>query len=164
MTISGVPAPQIRDNHAEGMRARDVRYRGELIGGGTPAAWCRLAGASVNLMQPSGGPSPWSDYLEANGPGGCYLAFAVPEVPCTLEALAALGYPTAQSGNTGGGNIGLDFLEPVGGASPWVSLMGADYERLFGGHTETLSALGDEERAPVGGGAAARVYKLASGS
>ena len=102
-TVSGVPAPQIRDNHAEGMRARDVRYRGELIGGGTRAACFTLAGASVNLMQPSGGPSPWSEYLEADGPGGCYLAFAVPDVPATLEALAALGYPTVQTGNTGGG-------------------------------------------------------------
>ena len=50
-------------------------------------------------------------------------------------------------------------------ASNWpVSLMGGDYERLFRGHTETLRALGDEERAQVLGGTVARVYQLDLGS
>lgn len=101
--LTGLPVPQIRDNHGEGMRARGVRYRGEPIGGGTHAAWFSLAAASVNLMAPNGGPSPWSDHLETLGPGGCYLAFAVSDSAATLEALAALGYPTVQTGRTGGG-------------------------------------------------------------
>ena len=103
--LTGLPVPQIRDNHGEGMRARGVRYRGEPIGGGTHAAWFSLAGAGVNLMAPNGGPSPWSDHLEALGPGACYLAFAVSDSAATLEALDALGYPTVQTGRTGGGAL-----------------------------------------------------------
>ncbi|MYE45793.1 MAG: hypothetical protein F4X25_03375 [Chloroflexi bacterium] len=101
--LSGLPAPQIRDNHGEGMRARGVQYRGEPIGGGTHAAWFSLAGAAVNLMAPNGGPSPWSDHLDTLGPGACYLAFSVSDSAATLEALDALGYPTVQTGRTGGG-------------------------------------------------------------
>ena len=101
--LSGLPAPQIRDNHGEGMRARGVRYRGEPIGGGTYAAWFSLAGAGVNLMAPNGGPSPWSDHLDTLGAGPCYLAFAVSDPAATLEALDALGYPTVQTGTTGNG-------------------------------------------------------------
>ena len=101
--LTGLPVPQIRDNHGEGMRARGVRYRGELIGGGTYAAWFSLAAASVNLMAPNGGPSPWSDHLDTLGPGPCYLAFAVSDSAATLDTLAALGYPTVQTGRTGGG-------------------------------------------------------------
>lgn len=101
--LTGLPVPQIRDNHGDGMRERGVRYRGEPIGGGTYAAWFSLAGASVNLMAPNGGPSPWSDHLDTLGPGPCYLAFAVSDSAATLEALAALGYPTVQTGRTGGG-------------------------------------------------------------
>ena len=101
--LTGLPSPQIRDNHGEGMRARGVRYRGAPIGGGTYAAWFSLAGAGVNLMAPNGGPSPWSDHLEALGAGPCYLAFAVSDPAATLEALDALGYPTVQTGTTGSG-------------------------------------------------------------
>ena len=101
--LSGLPVPQIRDNHGEGMRARGVQYRGEPIGGGTHAAWFSLAGAGVNLMAPNGGPSPWSDHLEALGPGACYLAFSVSDSAATLEALDTLGYPTVQTGRTGAG-------------------------------------------------------------
>lgn len=101
--LSGLPVPQIRDNHGEGMRARGVQYRGEPIGGGTHAAWFSLTGAGVNLMAPNGGPSPWSDHLETRGPGACYLAFAVSDSAATLEALATLGYPTVQTGRTGAG-------------------------------------------------------------
>ena len=101
--LSGLPIPQIRDNHGEGMRARGVRYRGEPIGGGTYAAWFSLAGAGVNLMAPNGGPSPWSDHLDTLGAGPCYLAFAVSDPAATLEALDALGYPTVQTGTTGNG-------------------------------------------------------------
>ncbi len=101
--LTGLPVPQIRDNHGEGMRARGVQYRGEPIGGGTHAAWFSLAGAGVNLMDPNGGPSPWSDHLETLGPGACYLAFAVSDSAAALEALAALGYPTVQTGRTGSG-------------------------------------------------------------
>lgn len=103
--LTGLPVPQIRDNHGEGMRARGVQYRGEPIGGGTYAAWFSLAGAGVNLMAPNGGPSPWSDHLETLGPGACYLAFSVSDSAATLEALAALGYPTVQTGRTGGGAL-----------------------------------------------------------
>ncbi len=111
--LAAIPAPAIRDNHAEGMRARDVRYRGEPIGGGTLAAWFTFDGASVNLMEPTGGHSPWREFLDAHGSGGCYLAFAVPDVPATLEALAALGYPTVQTGNTGGGDLTGDLRRDV---------------------------------------------------
>ena len=107
--LSGLPAPQIRDNHGEGMRARGVRYRGAPIGGGTYAAWFSLAGAGVNLMAPNGGPSPWSDHLETLGAGPCYLAFAVSDPAATLEALDALGYPTVQTGTTGTTGSGAPY-------------------------------------------------------
>ena len=101
--LTGLPTPQIRDNHGEGMRGRGVRYRGAPIGGGTYAAWFSLAGAGVNLMAPNGGPSPWSDHLDTLGAGPCYLAFAVSDPAATLEALDTLGYPTVQTGTTGNG-------------------------------------------------------------
>ena len=162
--LCGLPPPPIRDNRAEGMRARGVRYRGEPIGGGVRAARFALAGAGLNLLEPDGGPSPWGDWLAERGPGGCYLAFAVPDPPAALRALDASGFPTAQTGRTGGGaaygyadaraalGVWLEILPPPPAGAPAPPPAGA---------APRLAAIAFD--APAAGRAAAAWARVAGG-
>ena len=120
--LCGLPPPPIRDNRAEGMRARGVRYRGEPIGGGVRAARFALAGAGLNLLEPDGGPSPWSDWLAERGPGGCYLAFAAPDPAAALRGLAAIGFPAAQTGRTSGG-AAYGYADARAALGVWLEIL-----------------------------------------
>lgn len=102
--LLGVTIPAPREFNPDDLRDRDVRYLGEPATGGTRAFSFTLENVVLDFLQPVGGPSPWSDFLDRHGPGGEHLAVTIEHPERVLAAFEAAGYRTVQSGNAPGGS------------------------------------------------------------
>jgi methylmalonyl-CoA/ethylmalonyl-CoA epimerase len=62
-----------------------------------------LGQVSIEIIEPIGGPSTWSEFLETNGEGVHHIAFTVPDANLSAAGLAGMGIPAIQSGVFEGG-------------------------------------------------------------
>ena len=96
----GVAAPEPRDTRTDPELKDRPRgsYHGEPLadGVGLRFAFFHLDNVDLELLEPAGGPSVWSEVLEAQGPVMHHLAFEVADAEGVLAALEDGGYPTVQ--------------------------------------------------------------------
>jgi len=113
--LLGRPLPPERGYDPEDLARRDVRYRGEPIGGGTRAATFLLDNVGLDILEPVGGASPWGDFLERYGQGGDHVGVLVEDTEGRIAWLAGLGYEAYQTGRAGpSGYAYVDTRDPLG--------------------------------------------------
>lgn len=78
--------------------------------GGAPSraraklAFFDLGGVTIELIEPIGGPSTWSEFLERHGEGIHHIAFVVDDMEAALRKLVELGGELVQKGDFEGGS------------------------------------------------------------
>jgi methylmalonyl-CoA/ethylmalonyl-CoA epimerase len=83
------------------------KARTTFRGGPTPAraklVFFQLGQISIEIIEPIGEPSTWSEFLARHGDGVHHIAFTVPDADRAVDALAAEGLPSIQRGVFEGG-------------------------------------------------------------
>lgn len=81
-----------------------MMYRGAPSRGRAKLAFFDLGGVTLELIEPIGGPSTWSEFLERHGGGIHHVAFVVDDVESAVRALQDLGGELVQRGDFEGGS------------------------------------------------------------
>jgi catechol 2,3-dioxygenase-like lactoylglutathione lyase family enzyme len=93
----------------------NMTFRGVPSRGRAKLAFFRLGNITIELIQPMGGPSTWSEFLEKHGPGIHHIAFNVGNVDEALRMLKEAGGLIEQEGKfKGGGYIYVDARRSLG--------------------------------------------------
>jgi catechol 2,3-dioxygenase-like lactoylglutathione lyase family enzyme len=85
--LFGVPVPVVRDVPAPPFpqgTTGDRRAHPRV-------AHLQLANTAIELLEPVGGSSPWRDHLDRYGESLHHIAFTVPDVPASVDALVKAG-------------------------------------------------------------------------
>lgn len=93
--------PRLRStNHYTG-----ATYRGETIDTAVDALFYDLFGVELEFLAPRGGPDIWQEFVDERGAGLHHIRFAVENHDAVVSALAAVGVPVHQEGDSvrGGG-------------------------------------------------------------
>ena len=113
--LLGRPVPPERGYDPDDLARRDVRFRGEPIGGGTRAATFLLDNIGLDFLEPVGGASPWREFLDRHGQGGDHVGVLVEDVERRLDGLAAEGYELMQTGRAGPSSYAyVETRDPLG--------------------------------------------------
>lgn len=94
--VLGVDPPQIVTTRP-GHEVKAV-YRGRPTGGQAKLAFIRAGQVTIELIQPVGGNTSWSEFLDANGEGVQHVAFKVMDLDSTVKGLDEMGIPVLQRG------------------------------------------------------------------
>lgn len=100
-------APIITDDYEKArtqFRGNPTRAKAKLI-------FFDFGQVSIEIIEPIGGPSTWSEFLEAHGDGVHHIAFSVKSTKETAESLAESGIPLIQSGVFEGGSYKYEDSE-----------------------------------------------------
>lgn len=90
-------------------------YRGGATTARAKLAFINMGQATIELIEPVGGPSTWKEFLDARGEGVHHIAFNINETPQVVEALGENGIPLVQQGDyTGGMYSYLDSAPQLG--------------------------------------------------
>jgi methylmalonyl-CoA/ethylmalonyl-CoA epimerase len=90
-------APQIR------MTGNGVTLRGEPTEGKAKLAVFRMGNITLEVIEPTGGPSVWQEYLDSHGPGVHHIGFLVPNMERALAHFAAEEQAVVQQAPFNGG-------------------------------------------------------------
>jgi 4-hydroxyphenylpyruvate dioxygenase-like putative hemolysin len=85
-------------------------YKGKASGGRAKLAFFQLENLSLELIEPIGGPSSWSEFLDRNGEGIHHIAFKVDDIGSAKDILRDVGVNVEQEGNFTGGSYA--YTEP----------------------------------------------------
>lgn len=91
------------------MRMPDVAFQDGCVYRGQPAEWKAhlsigyLSGIQVELIQSVEGPSLYTEFLDAKGPGLHHVAFSVPDFDATVKGLVEEGLEPVAEGMMGPG-------------------------------------------------------------
>ena len=80
---------------------RDVRYRGGEAALDYFVALSKGVTPQLELIQPTGGPNVWQEWLDERGEGAHHYAVSLDSVFDVVPAMEAAGYPVVQSGRIG---------------------------------------------------------------
>ncbi len=80
-----------------------TRYQGQPTEARAKLAFFHLPGATIELIEPVGGPSTWQEFLDTRGEGVHHIAFEVPDMAAEVAMLHDKGLPAVQSGDYTGG-------------------------------------------------------------
>jgi len=100
--LLGVPKPQVIETE-EWERTR-MAYRGSPSRGRAKLAFFNLGGVTLELIEPIGGPSTWSEFLGEQGPGIHHIAFVVDDMEAAIRKLESEGGVLVQRGDFEGGS------------------------------------------------------------
>jgi len=100
--LLGVEEPQVVET-GEWEETR-MTYRGAPSRGRAKLAFFDLGGLALELIEPVGGPSTWSDFLERHGEGLHHIAFVVDDMDEAIRELEELGGELVQRGEFEGGS------------------------------------------------------------
>ncbi|MBO3803582.1 MAG: VOC family protein [Candidatus Brockarchaeota archaeon] len=100
--LLGVGVPDWVETESE--EVTKMRYRGKPSEGRAKLAFISLENVSIELIEPIGGPSTWSDFLEKHGEGVHHIAFEVDDMERSTEELSKIGIDVEQSGDFTGGS------------------------------------------------------------
>ncbi|MBQ9916165.1 MAG: VOC family protein [Microbacterium sp.] len=80
-------------------------YRGRTIDTRVGALFYDLFGIELEFLSPRGGPDIWQEFQDEHGPGLHHIRFAVEHHDTVVDAMAAIGIPVHQEGDSvrGGG-------------------------------------------------------------
>ena len=87
--LLGVPKPQVIET--EEWEKTRMTYRGSPSRGRAKLAFFDLGGVTLELIEPVGGPSTWSEFLEEQGPGIHHIAFVVDDMDGAIRKLEGGG-------------------------------------------------------------------------
>jgi methylmalonyl-CoA/ethylmalonyl-CoA epimerase len=74
----------------------NTRYMGSETPARVRVAVFDLGHCAIELLEPIGGPSVWSDHLERQGEGLHHLGFLVDDMDASVESVASLGMTVVQ--------------------------------------------------------------------
>lgn len=97
------PPPAIETSPDEG---EGTAYRGEPTQARAKLAFFDLGSVKLEIIEPVGGPSTWSEHLDRHGEGVHHIAFRIEGMDDKLAALRERGMPTVQIGYFTGGRYG----------------------------------------------------------
>ena len=111
-TVWKVDMPPVRE-------VKGLPYAGRYSGStaSLKVANIRLDNLTLELMEPVGGPSPWSDFLRDHGEGAQHMAFNVPDLAKGVQFLVQQGGTTTLNGNVGPTSLAYVDLTPQLGFS-----------------------------------------------
>lgn len=111
--LLGVPKPRVIETE-EWERTR-MTYRGAPSRGRAKLAFFDLGGVTLELIEPIGGPSTWSEFLEEQGQGIHHIAFVVDDMDAAIRRLEEEGGVLVQRGDFEGGSYAyVDAREKLG--------------------------------------------------
>ncbi len=111
--ILGVNEPQIVET--EEWEKTGMRFRGMPSRGRAKLAFFRLNNITIELIQPVGEPSTWSEFLEKHGPGIHHIAFNVDNIDDAVKEFLGIGASVEQDGKfKGGGYVYVDARKSLG--------------------------------------------------
>lgn len=86
-------------------RYTGATYRGTTIDTEVEAVFYDLFGIEIEFLSPRGGPDIWQEFVDAHGGGLHHLRFAVEDHDAVVAAMAGIGIPVHQEGESvrGGG-------------------------------------------------------------
>lgn len=84
---------------------RDITYRGKRVDTAMDVLFYDLFGIELEFISPTGGPDIWQEFVDEHGGGLHHIRFAVEDHDAVIEAMAAIGVPVHQEGESvrGGG-------------------------------------------------------------
>lgn len=89
-----------------------MRYGGRASAGRAKLAFFQLENLSLELIEPVGGPSSWSEFLEKNGEGIHHIAFRVENMREAEDRLREVDVEIEQEGSFTGGSYA--YTKPRG--------------------------------------------------
>ena len=92
-----------------------TQYRGKTIEGGAIILASDVGGVEFELIQPLGGPSAWTEFLEKKGEGLHHLSFLAADIDKEEENLARQGVNVIQKGRHGNGGYSYFETDTIGG-------------------------------------------------
>jgi methylmalonyl-CoA/ethylmalonyl-CoA epimerase len=100
--LTGIPAgePIVTDAYEKARTA----FRGKPSQARAKLIFFHLGQVDIEIIEPIGSPSTWSEFLEKHGDGVHHVAFSVKSTKETAEGLAAHGISLLQSGVFEGGS------------------------------------------------------------
>jgi methylmalonyl-CoA/ethylmalonyl-CoA epimerase len=81
-----------------------TNFRGKPSSARAKLIFFNLGQVSIEIIEPIGGPSTWSEFLDKHGDGVHHIAFTVKSTKEAAKSLSAHGIPTVQSGVFEGGS------------------------------------------------------------
>ena len=86
-------------------RYQDVEFRGEIMDAEVGALFYDLFGIELEFLSPRGGPDIWQEFIDERGGDGLHhIRFAVDDHDAAVEAMARVGVPVRQQGDSVRGN------------------------------------------------------------
>lgn len=102
MQVFGLPErPVVRET--DGLDKSNMKYRGQPSEARVKMAFIKMGQVEIELMEPIGSPSTWSDFLDKNGTGVHHIAFRVQEGDRAISFLKDQGMSIDQQGDFPGG-------------------------------------------------------------
>ncbi len=81
-----------------------TNFRGKPSSARAKLIFFNMGQVSIEIIEPIGGPSTWSEFLAKHGDGVHHIAFTVKSTKEAAKGLSAHGIPTVQSGVFEGGS------------------------------------------------------------
>jgi methylmalonyl-CoA/ethylmalonyl-CoA epimerase len=106
--LLGLETPRIVETEVP--EVTGMVYKGKASGGRAKLAFFQLENLSLELIEPIGGPSSWSEFLDRNGEGIHHIAFKVDDIGSAKDILRDVGVNVEQEGNFTGGSYA--YTEP----------------------------------------------------
>jgi len=100
--LLGVEKPSIIET--EEWEKTGMTYRGAPSRARAKLAFFNLGGITIELIEPIGGSSTWSEFLEQQGEGIHHIAFVVDDMEAAVRRLEELGGKLVQKGDFEGGS------------------------------------------------------------
>ncbi len=94
---------------AENPEDNPTTHKGELTNATAKLAFFNLENVQIELIEPVGKPSTWSDFLEKTGGGIHHIAFWIDGMEARVSGLDDLGFTEVQRGGWTGGQY--SYLE-----------------------------------------------------
>ncbi|ABW01125.1 VOC family protein [Caldivirga maquilingensis] len=117
--ILNVNEPQIIET--EEWEKTGMRFRGVPSRGRAKLAFFRLNNITIELIQPVGEPSTWSEFLKKHGPGIHHIAFNVGNIDDAVKELLSVGGSVEQDGKFKGG--GYVYVDAKGSLGAMIELL-----------------------------------------
>ncbi len=89
---------------ADSVEKARTRFRGQPSSARAKLIFFDMGQVSIEIIEPMGSPSTWSEFLEKHGDGVHHIAFTVKSAKDSADGLAEHGIPPVQSGVFEGGS------------------------------------------------------------
>lgn len=118
-TLFGLDVPKIIET--DPYEKAKTMYLGKPTEARAKLAFFRFDSITIELIEPIGTPSTWSDHLEKHGDSVHHLAFRVESLDPVLLLLQEKGYPTVQTGDFGSGRYA--YVDTTKGINTMLELL-----------------------------------------